>query len=62
MLTEAHVELAKTLRLKAEHLDPTGHWDVDWNDLPEREREFYRLCIRAILNEGELVRRALITL
>jgi hypothetical protein len=41
-----------------EHLDPS-EIDSDWDHLTDREREFYYLCIKAILNERSLVEEAL---
>ena len=49
-------ELAKVLHWKMEHLDPTEK--PDWENLTDREREFYRLCVQAIFNEGDLCRLA----
>jgi hypothetical protein len=43
--------LAERLRSGAEHLDPTDNWEMEWRELPERECEFYRLCIKAVLAE-----------
>jgi hypothetical protein len=56
---EARETLARTLRWKIEHLDPSDDWETDWEDLPERRREFFRLCVKALLNEEALVRAAL---
>lgn len=56
---EATEALAKRLRWKMEHLDPSSRWETEWDNLPKQEREFYRLCVKAILNEAELVKAAL---
>jgi hypothetical protein len=56
---EAREELAKTLRWKIEHLDPSLDWETDWEGLPERKREFFRLCVTALLSEEAMVREAL---
>jgi hypothetical protein len=39
--------LARELHWKMEHLDPTE--DSDWERLSDRQREFYRLCVRWLL-------------
>jgi hypothetical protein len=54
---EAIRELARTLHSKMEHLDPSD--GPEWEALTERQREFYTLCVKAVLFEGELVRVAL---
>ena len=54
---EAIIELAKTLHWKSEHLDPTE--DPEWDDMTDRQREFWRLCVRALLDEERLLRVAL---
>lgn len=51
--------LAERLRWKMEHLDPTDDWERDWSALTERQRDFYALCVRAILVEADAVRSAL---
>lgn len=56
---EALETLARTLRWKIEHLDPSDDWETDWEELPDRKREFFRLCVTAILNEEAVVRAAL---
>ena len=55
---EKHVwSLARRLHGKMEQLDPTE--DDDWENLSERQREFYRLCVESIFDERELSRSAL---
>jgi hypothetical protein len=41
-----------------EHLDPTESGG-DWERLSDREREFYCLCVEAILDERYLIEEAL---
>ncbi len=55
----AREKLARTLWWKMEHLDPSDDWAAAWEDLPERKRGLFRLCIIAILNEEAAVRDAL---
>ena len=45
--------LARVLHAKMEHLDPTD--DPDWESLTEQQREFYRLCIEALLRRRDLL-------
>jgi hypothetical protein len=54
---EATWELAKRLHWKMEHLDPSD--GPAWDDLRDEERDFYRLCIRAILDDQTLLFSAL---
>jgi hypothetical protein len=49
--------LARRLHEKMEQLEPTE--DDDWENLSERQREFYRLCVESIFDERELSRSAL---
>jgi hypothetical protein len=55
----AYEELAKTLRWKIEHLDPSGDWEVPWPELSEHKRDFFRLCVKAVLRDRALVLAAL---
>ena len=43
-------KLAGELVWKMEHLDPS---DLDWENLSDRERHFYRMCIEHILRLPE---------
>ena len=52
-------ELAQVLRRKMEHLDPSLDHDTDWAALPERKKEFFRLCIKAVFFDRALARAAL---
>lgn len=58
-MAEAREKLARTLRWKVEHLDPSGDYEIEWDELPEHKREFFRLCVTALLNEEATVRAAL---
>jgi len=49
--------LARELHWKMEALDPSD--GRDWRDLSDREREFYRLSVRAVLANREIVALAL---
>jgi hypothetical protein len=49
--------LAETLRAKMERLDPSS--EKEWGELPEREKEFFRECVKAVLREPSLVAVAL---
>ena len=45
---EAMIEAqAVALHAKMEHLEPT--FDSEWEALNERQKEFYRLCVEALL-------------
>jgi hypothetical protein len=44
--------LSKILHRTMEHLDPRGE---AWSDLTERDREFYRYCVEALLVSGLVV-------
>ncbi len=48
--------LARRLHWKMEHLDPSE--DADWGGLSERQKEFYRLCVREVIRDGSMVDRA----
>lgn len=50
-------EIASELYGKMENLDPEG--DSGWDDLDDRERRFYVLCIEHLLRRDGLVLRAL---
>jgi hypothetical protein len=41
--------LSRALHWKMEHLDPS--WDGNWDRLSERNREFYRQCVKHLLRE-----------
>ncbi len=50
--------LAERLHWKQDHLDPAPELR-GWSDLDESEREFYRLSVRALLDERDLMLTAL---
>jgi hypothetical protein len=52
-------QMARILREKMEHLDPTETGDLAWEELREWDREFYRLCIEEIMLRVELVQSCL---
>ena len=54
--SRAIVELARRLHWKMEHLDPSDT-DSGWVNLTDREREFYCLCVKAILDDRSLVEK-----
>jgi hypothetical protein len=56
-MDDAIEHLAKRLHWKMEHLDPTE--DPDWDLLTERQRDFYRLCIKSLLAERSAIEEAL---
>lgn len=49
--------LAERLHWKMEHLDPSE--GPEWGGLSDRDKEFYRACIRALLCERSLLEGAL---
>lgn len=51
-------KLASLLRWKMDSLDAVDD-SRDWAELDDSERDFYRICVRRLLNEVELVHRAL---
>lgn len=53
----AVTELARSLYVEMERLDPSS--DARWNDLTDREREFFRLTVEGILARRDLVLQAL---
>lgn len=55
---EALEFLARRLHWKMEHLDPTND-PPEWELLSEHQREFYRACTNAILQERRIARIAL---
>lgn len=55
---EAIEALARILYETEEHLDPDLDDFVEWVALPERDREFYCLCISALLNHRSLLEAA----
>ena len=57
--TPAVMELARVLYEKMEHLDPGSGGGTSWDELPDRDVEFYALCVEAIIESGSLTRRAL---
>jgi hypothetical protein len=42
-----------------QHLDPSAEYDVEWAALTDRQRDFYRLCVKTLLFEKEAVLCAL---
>ena len=51
------VELAaKRLHAKMEHLDPCGD---EWEQLSDSDREFYRLCVRDLVDSPAMMWLAL---
>jgi hypothetical protein len=50
--------LSCALYNKMEHLDPSTD-EIDWHDLSEWEKDYYRTCVRYLLADADLVRRAL---
>lgn len=45
-------ELSDILFRMLEKLDPSDDFETDWDQLPERDRELYRLAISALIKEG----------
>lgn len=57
---EPEIALARILYEAMERLDPSGPEDASpWDRLPDRDREFYRHCIRALIANKGLVLAAL---
>ena len=54
MADEAIERLAERLHATMEHLEPTT--DPEWGLLTERQKDFYRLCVRDILKTAKLLR------
>jgi hypothetical protein len=53
-------QLARRLYETMEHLDPlTNEPMVNWADLTNRQRDFYRLCICSLLERDAVVRVAI---
>lgn len=50
-MSEMIERLAKRLREKMEHLDPTDTGELTWEALREPDRAFYRLCVEAVLQD-----------
>lgn len=53
------MELARVLYEKMEHLDPGSGGGLYWDELTERDVDFYALCVEALIRQSDLVRRAL---
>ena len=51
-------ELGRFLFETMERLDPSEDFATEWSDLPVKDREFYRLCVSALLRQrrGALIR------
>ena len=49
--------LSEVLFWKMEHLEPSE--EGEWSTLSERKKEFYRICIKAVLLERNAVVQAL---
>jgi hypothetical protein len=56
---EAREELAKRLHFRMERLDPGSSGTLEWSELSEQEREFYRGCVNDLTGARELVQIAL---
>jgi hypothetical protein len=54
---DAIEHLSEILFWKMEHLDPTDA--ESWEGLDDRKKEFYRLCVRAVLLERTAVLQVL---
>jgi hypothetical protein len=52
--TVAMEHLARRLHREMEHLDPSDE-PQDWDNLPDRDKSFYRQCIREIARDPEAV-------
>jgi hypothetical protein len=51
-------QLAKRLLAEMEHLDPTAE-GPHWHAIPDRYRTYCELCVEALLEDRNLVMRAL---
>ncbi len=49
--------LAERLYETMEHLDPVSDEAIAWGSLNDRRRDFYCLCIEALLERRDLIRR-----
>lgn len=56
--TKPVIKLARILHEKMEHLDPGSCGGSSWDELPERDMEYYCLCIEEILGNATLIIRA----
>lgn len=56
-LLAIEMKLAERLYETMEHLDPSS--DLPWDALTDRQREFYRLCVDALVEDGEQLKRCL---
>jgi hypothetical protein len=57
--TQARDHLGKVLYEALERLDPSDFGEmIAWENLPERDRELYRLCIAALLDHWPVLQEA----
>lgn len=57
---EALEELAKELFFIMEKLDPTDDPSAyNWGSISDRDREFFRICVKRLLHRRELLETAL---
>lgn len=56
---DAELALARRIYEAMEHLEPSSPGEaIPWDDLTSREREYYRLSIRAVFSERKLCQLA----
>lgn len=53
------MSLARVLYETMEHLDPSSCGGLPWDQLPDRDAEFYALCVEALIERSSLVSMAL---
>ena len=58
-LISIEMQLAQVLYETMDQLDPEREEPPKWEELRDRDREFYRLLVDALIEDGELVQRAL---
>jgi len=55
-------QMARLLREKIEHLEPTDAHEVEWDELSEWDKDFYRFCVEDLMSRTKLVNACLIQL
>lgn len=53
ILSPEEEPLARVLFDEMERLDPTEEGDLGWDGLPEDRQDFYRFCVKAVLEARE---------
>ncbi len=52
-------QASKILRAKMEHLDPTELGELDWEELTDWHKDYWRFCVEDLLERSDLIKSCL---